>query len=625
MTIRAVDIQNFRTYKDVKITVSEEITLIIGENDVGKSSFFDAIKICCNRLNLDEKDFRESDKPLIIAMEAVNWTFKLTASIKEEKVIVKKNIKFKLKYISEMSNFLTTNEDQDAQFLSEIKKWLIAIQPKRKEEIASGEANILNLFNDIFKNSDHNYELGDAKKNVISPIKLIHLADGQYTDLPLFFKETYFNDFKDKIINNKEIKEAIDKEIKDTEYLVSSLVSKDENIKNSLTNYLGESVDSLNLKITDHDMDIKFKIDVNLVGPNGNVSYQNRSDGIKKRLTLALLEAAGGATSVKGGTSFESITNEVMFLLDEPDGSLHVKAQLQMFEQFKSIAKSSKNQVLVATHSPFLVNSAHVRDIRIIKRWKNITNPIELTGDSNSEELNKCFKAIGLENTNIFFSKAIILVEGISDKEFLDNLFIKLFEESIENNLIKIISVDGCQNIPGFVTALSSIYDERMYVVLDGDCQKNQGSSCIGKPEPDSVSKKVLKAFNTSYQSKFSDVIKNNLFFVGTNELEDEFEAAVIEKSWLNYLKKKNPRFTNNAPKWNTIEIEKALLSSKNGDNKFSDELKSLNTGNSGSFCKIELAKAIVVELEATKIPENVLKIFKALKRDHLIKGNALI
>ena len=55
MLLRSVNIKNFRCFKDVTVPL-DKMTVLIGENNSGKTSFLEAIRLCLTRSN-----FRRSD------------------------------------------------------------------------------------------------------------------------------------------------------------------------------------------------------------------------------------------------------------------------------------------------------------------------------------------------------------------------------------------------------------------------------------------------------------------------------------------------------------------------------------------------------------------------------------
>ena len=68
MKFDSVQIQNYRALKDVDLTFSE-FTCIIGENNSGKSSTLLALSLFISGSNLNENDFYDLSKPIIIEAE----------------------------------------------------------------------------------------------------------------------------------------------------------------------------------------------------------------------------------------------------------------------------------------------------------------------------------------------------------------------------------------------------------------------------------------------------------------------------------------------------------------------------------------------------------------------------
>lgn len=63
MHVKSIQIKNFRNFSDFKIDFTEGFQTIIGENNIGKSNLYWAIRLVLDRnlsynvRNLEEKDF----------------------------------------------------------------------------------------------------------------------------------------------------------------------------------------------------------------------------------------------------------------------------------------------------------------------------------------------------------------------------------------------------------------------------------------------------------------------------------------------------------------------------------------------------------------------------------------
>lgn len=89
------------------------------------------------------------------------------------------------------------------------------------------------------------------------------------------------------------------------------------------------------------------------------INLEKKGDGTKRRITMALLHSKKEETLLSHDTT-------TFYLLDEPDTHLHVKAQLELLETLKAFAREN-NQVILTTHSPFIINALAPKQLRLIE------------------------------------------------------------------------------------------------------------------------------------------------------------------------------------------------------------------------------------------------------------------
>ncbi|MBX7241278.1 MAG: AAA family ATPase [Bacteroidia bacterium] len=104
-----------------------------------------------------------------------------------------------------------------------------------------------------------------------------------------------------------------------------------------------------------------------------------RSDGkeIKKRIFIEEL-SSGEKRLISYAFSlyFLDIKNSVL-LIDEPELSLHPNWQNQIIKVYERFARENNNQIILATHSPFIVGSVRKENIRILVREEGIIRAIK--------------------------------------------------------------------------------------------------------------------------------------------------------------------------------------------------------------------------------------------------------
>ena len=111
-----------------------------------------------------------------------------------------------------------------------------------------------------------------------------------------------------------------------------------------------------------------------------------------------------------------------VLLLDNPGWVLHPSGQKDLLDALEEIAKS--NQIVITTHSPFLIDKNKLERIRIVKREADVgTKVYEKFWDSPYDSLQQIRVAIGADiSDSLFGGKNNIIVEGESDRVYLETM-----------------------------------------------------------------------------------------------------------------------------------------------------------------------------------------------------------
>ncbi|MGM8366495.1 AAA family ATPase [Virgibacillus sp. W0181] len=156
--------------------------------------------------------------------------------------------------------------------------------------------------------------------------------------------------------------------------------------------------------------------------------------------------------------SREYKNKSLVYLLDEPGVYLHVNAQKQLLELFSRLAKRD-NQVIYTTHSPFMIDSRDITNVRAIEKVEGGNTKIfksaydqNLSNDSKMETLSPLVQAIGADlKFNIGpSSNNNLITEGITDYMYM-NAMINYLEI---DNAPNIIPSAGVSNINRIVSIL---------------------------------------------------------------------------------------------------------------------------------------------------------------------------
>ena len=147
--------------------------------------------------------------------------------------------------------------------------------------------------------------------------------------------------------------------------------------------------------------------------------------------------------------------SDYILLLDEPGLNLHASAQADLLRFITELA--DKYQIIYTTHSPFMVDSAHLNRVRTCLE----TDAGSVISDSIQEkDPNTLFPlqaALGYDIAqNLFISKKNLLVEGPADLLYL-TFFSNLLHSQKRTGLqddITIVPVGGLDKVTTFISLL---------------------------------------------------------------------------------------------------------------------------------------------------------------------------
>lgn len=178
---------------------------------------------------------------------------------------------------------------------------------------------------------------------------------------------------------------------------------------------------------------------------------------------------------------FETDSNLIL-LLDEPGLSLHARAQMDLLDTIKDkLAKG--RQVLYSTHSPFMVKTSLLKDVRIVEdqgpdRGTAVIADAGVVSDADT--LFPLQAALGYDVVqSLFIGNRNVLVEGVSDFIYLTAVGDHLEANGRKNipNDSRLLPCGGASNIPTFLALLGSQLDA--VVLLDGNTDQQRIDNAI--------------------------------------------------------------------------------------------------------------------------------------------------
>ncbi len=187
---------------------------------------------------------------------------------------------------------------------------------------------------------------------------------------------------------------------------------------------------------------------------------------------LDLSNAGSGTLQVLLLLAFIYARPASVILLDEPDAHQHVILQQQVYDLIRKVARSNGGQVIVATHSPVVLDATLPE--RVISLFGN--EPRQLTNRSERDQLREALKHV--TTTGIMLARelgAVLYVEGNSDQHLLHE-WAKTLEHNarffFERAFVHWLGGKSLKEARDHYFAMKAIVPElRAVCILDGDNQ----------------------------------------------------------------------------------------------------------------------------------------------------------
>lgn len=491
MKLLELYIENFLGFETKTIISFRNFNVLVGRNDVGKSSVLKALDLFLNEKtpSLEQRNLYSSSNFIII--EAV-------FDPQKQNIVIDDDIQ-------------TTFEDEELVdehgFLHVKKTWDVSqTRPKpifqifRKQYlhddfIFSTEAQLVKLcqslsiqthkanseqFNNVEKRTklraeyeangiESNYLWEKLPSNQIERQKQLYeeiravLPRFEYfkADAPLSEADTsiqnYFRDISTSVLRDIGMSQAEDE--------VRARLCK---VLNSIAEKINTAmpVDEAVRPAVDFDWTKVIKISFITGDEKSGIPLNMRGDGFRRVTMMAYFEHLAEEKCEEH--------RNMIFGFEEPETFLHPKAQEQLFEKLHSMAENNY-QIIISTHSPIIVaNSQHSEIVHVKKNNgrtvinTHITDLLPIANDLGITVDNQFLKLFDR-------AKVLLLVEGIDDAMSYEHVSILyrnngLIQNTFEELGIILVPIGGCGSIKHWVNLnLLQKLTKPWFVFLDSD------------------------------------------------------------------------------------------------------------------------------------------------------------
>jgi predicted ATPase len=139
----------------------------------------------------------------------------------------------------------------------------------------------------------------------------------------------------------------------------------------------------------------------------------------------------------------------VVFAIEEPELYLAPPGHRYLYRLIHRLAQHG-NQVLFTTHSPGLLNVAALEEVNLVSRDELGVTSVERLRAIDVDDTFRALCEFDAERAELFFSRAAILVEGMTEKMTFPFVFRALGHDA-DREQISIVECGGKSNLPLFV------------------------------------------------------------------------------------------------------------------------------------------------------------------------------
>lgn len=443
MYISKIKIKNFKCFNDIEVEFDPNFNLIIGQNNSGKSTIFDALRLWQLAFQKFLKDRTNNKQSSFYAYQYSSFTIDDISFLRIQDF---RNL-YKKTYIKDFEISLTVSNGT-----MEVVLPIIFTRTTKDQVINFQLFKLTALRKDASKKLSEvlNIPLGSDFKETflftyINPIFLLPNEE------PLFAKGYVLNKLRESKANEiiRNLLFTISPEQKKLKQDPKN--NKLVDIENNLKEILDLDNISFSRRLEDEDSYIRiFSKNEHL---NTEVEINQLGSGTINVLNILSVLAYGDYERFKLNA----------LLLDEPDSHLHFNHQSRLYSHLKKVSEDTNKQIFIITHNSTLIsqfdkvlflenNKKEINTIpldeylenHLIKIDENHYNVMKKLSEAKKETDILNNQLDNLKNMNI----PLVYTEGPSDVKILENAFNKLYPE-IERpfNLINGSCANHLENI----------------------------------------------------------------------------------------------------------------------------------------------------------------------------------
>lgn len=487
MKLKAIILENFRSYKDRVEVDFDNMTAFIGKNDIGKSTILEALEIFFNnsKVKIQQDDLcvhaDEDNHNLIIGCEFTDvddielvLDTSAPTNLKQENLL---NSRGNLE-IHKIFNCKNKKPSEEVFIFAlhptlEVAKNLHEItQAKLKAKIKDLRIETDNI--DLRSNVSMRQAIYNAVPDLALKEQLVSVKKGELKSAwdKLKFELPVFSLFQSDRPSSDSDSEVQDPMKVAVDAAIATVEEKLDEIKETVMREAIQVANNTLDKLKEMDATLANQLSPNfseepnwgkifklsLDGDDG-IPINKRGSGVRRLILLNFFRAEAEKQVLN--TSGRSI----IYAVEEPETAQHPSNQIMLAEALLSLSENKNTQVILTTHVPHLASLLPTESIRFIKpleKGKEVLNATEYEG-----VLDEVAESLGVYPSQINPNelRVIVFVEGINDVPAIKSLS-KIMSEQ-QDDIVNLEESSNVIVLPVGGSTLKDWIDKRYFLNLD--------------------------------------------------------------------------------------------------------------------------------------------------------------
>ncbi|WP_031427108.1 ATP-binding protein [Flavimarina sp. Hel_I_48] len=386
MNLKSITIKNFRAYQNETKIEFDQLTTIIGRNDIGKSTILEALEIFFNNQTIK---IDSSDPNIHSTSKIVEITCEFTDYPAEISIDTSSPTNLKDEYLLSTDETLVIKKKFDCgKKTPSVDIFIIANHPTEKEvsnllELKEKDLQAIIKSKSLDSKLKGNPTMRKAIWESISELKLqtIEIPVSKPKEdakriweqidsyLPIF---ALFQSDRSSSDTDNEIQDPMKAAIATA---ISEVQKEINDIQQKVREKAEEIANNTHKALKEIDENLASKLDPKFNPPtparwNGLFSIQlDTDDGIPlnkrgsgvRRMILVSFFKAEAERRLKSSSK-----QNIIYAIEEPETAQHPNNQKILIESFKSLANESDCQIILTTHSPGLASELPIESLRFV-------------------------------------------------------------------------------------------------------------------------------------------------------------------------------------------------------------------------------------------------------------------